>query len=66
MTDPFVSEADAADQQREVTPARREGDDENQEPKPALDYPGRMPVEAAEADVLEQSQAVDFDEEEQR
>lgn len=65
MTDPFVPEADAVDQQREVAPAAPE-DDENQEPRPALEYPGRMPMEASEADVLEQSQAVDFDENEER
>jgi hypothetical protein len=64
MTDPFVPEADAVDQQREVVPARPKDDDEKQEPEPALEYPGRMPVEASEADVLEQNQEVDFDEEE--
>jgi hypothetical protein len=62
MTDPFVPEADALEQRQEVTPARgRSDNDENAEPKPALEYPERLPAEASEADALEQNQTVEFD-----
>jgi hypothetical protein len=56
MGDPFVPEADALDQERDVAPAA-EADRES-----PLEYPRRIPVEAPDADVLEQSQAVLDDE----
>jgi hypothetical protein len=52
VPDPFVPEADALDQQREVA-APAVSDDQ---PKRALEYPRRMPLEASEADVLDQEQ----------
>ncbi len=53
MGDPFVPEADALDQQREVTPPPLSETD-----RPALEYPDRIPAEAPAADVLEQAQPV--------
>jgi hypothetical protein len=47
----FVPEADALDQQREVAPS------------PGDERPSKMPLYAPETDVLEQSQAVDVDDE---
>jgi hypothetical protein len=52
MGDPFVPEADALDQEREVVPAAEA------ERESSLEYPRRIPVEAPDADVLEQSQPV--------
>jgi hypothetical protein len=66
VSDPFVPEADALDQQREVTPPAVAPDDEPQQPKQpkrALDYPSRIPWEASEADVLEQQQVLEDDDE---
>jgi hypothetical protein len=59
VSDPFVPEADRLDQSREVSPAP--GIDDS--PEPALEYPTRMPLEADQADVLEQDQTVYSDEE---
>jgi hypothetical protein len=67
MVNPFVPEADALEQQQDVTPGPElPGDDESQEPEPALEYPQRLPPEASEADALEQNQTVEFDDDEQR
>ncbi|HEX4864526.1 MAG TPA: hypothetical protein VFV02_10660 [Acidimicrobiales bacterium] len=63
MSDAFVPEADALDQQREVAAEPLGPDDDAQ---PAIDYPKRIPIEAPESDVLEQAQAVDFDDEDER
>jgi hypothetical protein len=54
MGDPFVPEADALDQQREAVPSSF-AEAERESP---LEYPRRIPVEASDADVLEQSQSV--------
>jgi hypothetical protein len=54
MGDPFVPEADALDQEREVAPAPP-AEAERDAP---LQYPGRFPFEASDADVLEQNQPV--------
>ncbi len=61
MSDPFVPEADALDQQREVVPQPEEPEEDDDTPQPALAYPPRFPIEAAEADVLEQAQEVEED-----
>jgi hypothetical protein len=67
MVNPFVPEADALEQQREVRPGPDlPEDDESQEPEPALEYPERLPLEASEADALEQNQPVDFDDDLER
>jgi hypothetical protein len=58
VSNPFVPEADQLDQQREVGPPPVADD----EPRRALDYPKRMPLEASEADVLEQEQELPDDE----
>jgi hypothetical protein len=60
MGDPFVPEADALDQEREVVPA---AEAESESP---LQYPRRIPAEAPDADVLEQSQPVVFAEDDWR
>ena len=63
----FVPEADVLEQQREVTPwtstYRR---DDTTEPLAALDYPERLPPEASETDVLEQTQPIEFDDDWER
>lgn len=56
MSDPFVPEADAAEQRREVS----ESDEAEWQ------YPAEAPLEASEADVLEQSEPVPEDDEDQR
>lgn len=65
MADWFVPEADALDQQRDVAPAQAVPDDEEepQAPEPALEYPEQLPVEAPEADLVEQAQTVETDDE---
>lgn len=67
LTDWFVPEADALDQQRETAPVWVvPGDqEENRAGGPALDYPQRMPIEAPEADVVEQTQTVDSDDDDE-
>jgi hypothetical protein len=64
MTDPFVPEADALEQQQEVRPepALPANDEENRASRDALEYPARLPNEASEADALEQHQTVELDE----
>jgi hypothetical protein len=59
--DDFVPEADALDQQREVSSGSEVLRDEEESAKRPLEYPRRIPVEAPEADVLEQAQSVDSD-----
>ena len=68
MTDPFVPEADALEQQQEVTPepALPANDEEGRGYPAALEYPARMPNEASEADALEQHQTVELDEDQYR
>jgi hypothetical protein len=56
-----VPEADALDQQREAVPGAALRPDDDEAARRPLDYPDRIPFEAPEADVLEQSQAVDTD-----
>jgi hypothetical protein len=63
MSDPFIPEADALDQRREVAPDSVASDDERE---PAIEYPRRMPLEASESDVLEQEQTVDLDDDDIR
>jgi hypothetical protein len=58
MGDPFVPEADGLDQEREVVPAPEA--DRNA----SLEYPRRIPVEAPDADVLEQTQSVSDEDDE--
>ncbi len=55
MSDAFKPEADADEQRRPVAPD--EADDEAAADA-ALDYPHDAPIEASDADVLEQAQAV--------
>jgi hypothetical protein len=59
VSDPFVPEADSLDQRREVIPAP----DVDDPGESALAYPNRLPMEASEADVLDQDQSVYPDEE---
>ena len=56
VSDAFVPEADRLDQEREVS-AGQVAD----EGGAALVYPGKLPPDASEADVLEQLQSVDED-----
>lgn len=63
MSDIFKPEADRLDQERDVAAGAAEADSD-QEAAPALSYPEHSRIEAPEADVLEQAQAVDdYDEE---
>ena len=58
----FVPEADALEQQREQAPwSATYGRDDTSEPLSALDYPERLPPEASETDVLDQTQPIEFD-----
>lgn len=61
MGDPFVPEADALDQEREVASAPPADS-----AAPPLDYPPRIPPEAPDADVLEQAQEIEDDEDDWR
>ncbi len=61
MSDSFGREREADEQDQ--APVGKPEDDDNEEP---LEYPERLPMEAPEADVLEQTQTVDFDEEAER
>ena len=61
MSDAFVPEADRLDQQREVAPS--EDTDPETSGRRAAQYPTRVPLEASEADVLEQTQTVEEPEE---
>jgi hypothetical protein len=62
MGDPFVPEADAIDQEREIEQAPP-AEAERAAP---LEYPRRIPIEAPDADVLEQNQPVLGDDEDWR
>jgi hypothetical protein len=57
MSDAFVPEADRLDQEKEVAPGL-EPEPETSRPA-AAQYPQRVPFEASEADVIEQTQTVD-------
>lgn len=59
MSDAFVPEADRLDQDREVGPTPLDDDDR---PLAGHDRPPRVPLDAPEADVLEQYQEVGDDE----
>lgn len=61
MVNPYVPEADFLEQQQEVIPSPEPDDEENEQTQGVLEYPERLPIEAAEADVLEQNQSVEFD-----
>jgi hypothetical protein len=54
VSDAFVPEADKLDQRREVS-ATSDAD----ERAAALAYPEKLPTDASEADVLEQTQSVE-------
>jgi hypothetical protein len=58
MVDPFVPEADALDQQREVAPDPEPPPGDERASKAALEYPDEVPIEAPAADFLEQQQPV--------
>jgi hypothetical protein len=60
VSDAFKPEADRLDQEREVA-AAPSADDALHPSGPSLSYPDRHPVEVPDADLLEQSQAVDDD-----
>jgi hypothetical protein len=64
VSDAFKPEADRLDQEREVTPARSPDDPARTAGSP-LSYPDRRSFEVPDADLLEQSQAVydDLDDE---
>ena len=65
MVNRFVPEADALDQQLDAAPAEADSVQEDDGPgrSPAFERPAKMPLEAPESDVLEQSQTVDLDDE---
>ena len=63
MTDPFVPEADRLEQDQDAAPHPVPSDDEAE---PPLDYPVRIPPEAAEGDLLEQSQSLAPDDDDGR
>jgi hypothetical protein len=60
VSDAFKPEADRLDQEREVAPAWSP-DDPVRTARSSLNYPDRRPFEVPDADLLEQSQAVDDD-----
>lgn len=66
-TNQFVPEADALEQQREVAPwSSTYGTDDTSERLPAFDCPERLPSEACETDVVDQSQLIEFDDDWER
>ena len=59
MPDPFVPEADVAEQHQDAAPSNEVDDEEVAES--SARHPG-VPIEAPEADVLEQNQPVEVEE----